>query len=130
MLKQKSQTIDYFAKSHTHFVASGEATPDLMAALCDLLSIYKASNESKSKCPKLYDAAKKEIDRVFNKTLPNLYKKIERLESDELYGSDLKIKLNAMGVYFGYLPDPAVAPATQKEANSPKAINDSTIQIP
>ena len=130
MLNQKSQTINFFSKSNAHFVASGEATPDLMAALCDLLSIYKASKESKSKCPKLYDAAQKEIDRVFNKVLPKLYKKIERLESDEMYGSDLQIKLNAMGAYFGYLPDPATAPSIQKEGDSPKAINDSTIQIP
>ena len=130
MLKQKSQTINFFANSHAHFAASGEATPDLMAALCDLLSIYKVSNENKTNSPKLYDAAKKEIDRVFNKVLPKLYKKIERIETDEIYGSDLKIKLNAMGVYFGYLPDPTAASQTQKEADSSKAINDSTIQIP
>ena len=130
MLKQKSQTINFFANSHAHFAASGEATPDLMAALCDLLSIYKVSNENKTNSPKLYDAAKKEIDRVFNKVLPKLYKKIERIEIDEIYGSDLKIKLNAMGVYFGYLPDPTAASDTQKEVDSSKAINDSTIQIP
>ena len=59
-----------------------------------------------------------------------MYKKIERIEIDEIYGSDLKIKLNAMGVYFGYLPDPTAASDTQKEVDSSKAINDSTIQIP
>ena len=98
-------------------------------------SIYTASL-----LPKSYDLVEpnpngcKDIISAFKNlnykhTMPKLYKKIERLGSDEIYGSDLKIKLNAMGAYFGYLPDPA---AVKKEPVNPKVnqINDSTIQIP